>query len=1144
MGQINVSDISEIKQEGGYSPEKQSQPSNGFLMRHIDLNIANRIYKSFPQMPVDSETVEKIIKNFPNERGVWIAPNRPYLSTAYIPYVDGFLDYSVKNDLGTGLTEEAYQQRRKAFIYNLKISPFGRNTAIWNEAYKLAQIIEGDILSIEGKIDKLKKKMTTIENEERLRTMQEEVERLKKEAEEKRRLWMAYINLITAKENLQKEFDKQIEEIRETVKETSSQEFRQLLEIMDKTPETPELEEIKAKIVGNFEERLDKALFMIGEYYKTASPEDIYSLDIKDDKHLRQIIRQVAGKEAEIKAVNLWEDFYKPLALITPDDTGERKTLLRAFKREIVINALVNEYAEKEIPKVLETYTKVEEEIRKKIAEKVKEFKEKGTLEEYLVNLLLKEKKEEEFREAMEKRYNRRLKRYRENKLSPEETEEFIVAEELMKYYRDLDAIAKEKEELENVRNEFLKKGLTYNYHALFPITLKDTKDLDYAKITEAMKELLEQHKEVEKVRKEREAQNQPFFEKEYYEKYPDYFAVRDTLRTFAQELYSIEGILRASNNKLIETAGKRWNLDLLMEKLNKGKIPIEIFRDKYTLASLLGEDPASNLVRDLQIVAENIKDRKLNDMFKKVPLNTADYLSMLREMKTWEYMRNILSRQRPKGEFLHDKLLEKAERLEKEGKTKVAGVLRTFAPAIYGFSSIAGGMNTNLMTCIEQASFPSDTGLDTRASARLRDCMEKYFREIETASHRWEAEFNKIAQPNPLNVFRFPYTVFALYMSILRGMQGAYWRSHYNYFRKELSRKADRLIYLSPEDIDARMKEEMYKITGIKAEVKPIYQLSMSEFDDQLIEPRKEAEQLRDLWKIKDSLPEEYKLIEEVSEKINSIPEILEKEKPAYREDRLKEVLKSSYESLDRLMQTGKESEALSLLESLEKIEKALNSEKRDTKEINELIKEFGNKTGEFLKSITEMPDVRKELINAYKEFRNKGGKTLLKLSTANPEFRIALEGLDYAFESLEEGRIDTQTFIFKLKDGKFNRLFEDTLSKYAKDNSFKIMIRGEKKDTALVFTINADRLRELGEDDLIDKVANAKNKEEAKDYLLHYFGLLEETLKDSIDRGLIRNGMEDRYVWRNVMNALASKLSRAKTWDKEEERKISRSR
>jgi hypothetical protein len=104
--------------------------------------------------------------------------------------------------------------------------------------------------------------------------------------------------------------------------------------------------------------------------------------------------------------------------------------------------------------------------------------------------------------------------------------------------------------------------------------------------------------------------------------------------------------------------------------------------------------------------------------------------------------------------------------------------------------------------------------------------------------------------------------------------------------------------------------------------------------------------------------------------------------------------------------------------------------------------------------------------------------------------------------------------------------------------------MIRGEKKDTALVFTINADRLRELGEDDLIDKVANAKNKEEAKDYLLHYFGLLEETLKDSIDRGLIRNGMEDRYVWRNVMNALASKLSRAKTWDREEERKISRSR
>jgi len=50
---------------------------------------------------VNGETVEKIVKNFSDERGVWIAPNKPYLSTAYIPYVDGFLDYRVKNDLGT-----------------------------------------------------------------------------------------------------------------------------------------------------------------------------------------------------------------------------------------------------------------------------------------------------------------------------------------------------------------------------------------------------------------------------------------------------------------------------------------------------------------------------------------------------------------------------------------------------------------------------------------------------------------------------------------------------------------------------------------------------------------------------------------------------------------------------------------------------------------------------------------------------------------------------------------------------------------------------------------------------------------------------------------------------------------------------------
>jgi len=77
MGTINPDSVLETEQglkDAEKETSKSSQPSNGFLMRHIDLNIANRIYKSFPQMPVDSETVEKIIKNFPNEKGVWIAP--------------------------------------------------------------------------------------------------------------------------------------------------------------------------------------------------------------------------------------------------------------------------------------------------------------------------------------------------------------------------------------------------------------------------------------------------------------------------------------------------------------------------------------------------------------------------------------------------------------------------------------------------------------------------------------------------------------------------------------------------------------------------------------------------------------------------------------------------------------------------------------------------------------------------------------------------------------------------------------------------------------------------------------------------------------------------------------------------------------
>ena len=99
----------------------QSYTSNGFFLRHVDMNLANRVYKTFPQEPVDSETLQKIIENFENERGAYVVSSRPYLSQSYIPYVDGFLDYQVKNDWGTGLSDEAYKQRRKAFLYCSKI---------------------------------------------------------------------------------------------------------------------------------------------------------------------------------------------------------------------------------------------------------------------------------------------------------------------------------------------------------------------------------------------------------------------------------------------------------------------------------------------------------------------------------------------------------------------------------------------------------------------------------------------------------------------------------------------------------------------------------------------------------------------------------------------------------------------------------------------------------------------------------------------------------------------------------------------------------------------------------------------------------------------------------------------------------------
>jgi len=64
--------------------KNQTILSNGFELRHVDLNLANRVYRSFPDFPVNNEVLKEILDNFEDEKGALITPNRPYMSKTAI----------------------------------------------------------------------------------------------------------------------------------------------------------------------------------------------------------------------------------------------------------------------------------------------------------------------------------------------------------------------------------------------------------------------------------------------------------------------------------------------------------------------------------------------------------------------------------------------------------------------------------------------------------------------------------------------------------------------------------------------------------------------------------------------------------------------------------------------------------------------------------------------------------------------------------------------------------------------------------------------------------------------------------------------------------------------------------------------------
>jgi len=1123
LQEVNAKDQSAYSQEtsgSGSGSGGGKPPSNGFVARYLDMNLLNRIYKSFPMDKADDKYMKELTENFPNEQGAFVISKKPYMTQSYIPQVEGFLEYPVKNEFGTGFSDEGYRQRRKAFVWCSSLSPYSRQLQFWQDAYKFSQLIEKDIEEVGKEVEKKEeeffsyfgfrpadlndeKKRKEIEEkhgeeiiERAERWIEENLKELRELAEKKRKDWLAFANIMEAKEELQKQFNKEMNKLREEALESYAQEFRRLLRIFDSVPNSPTAIEEKEKVIDLIEKPLDRAIIGVAEYYERSPSQHVYEIDIDEDESLKNLLKSLVGEKKLKDVKTLWNDVYRPLLEITPDETGERRHLTRAFKQHLVVNAVLLDSLERSGNRIMEIYDETEKKLKNEIQETVRQI---GEVEgdENLKNFVLMEKIGEDGRpyssllnavvEKAEREYKELIKD-RKNFLDDETNRRMTLYKNLIDLYEDLQRIREEREQFHDSASRLIERGVILNTEQF------GIEGNTYEAIVESIKKRTAVGKAVEAYRRKLLAEGKTEIDYKAIKKelesrklpYREYEDTVNELKRHAREVYTIEGKLRDMKESLIDTAAKKYNLDLLVEKLVKGKIPVSVFRDRNTLALLLGEDPTSNLVDSLSRVAEVVKERKLDDMFKRLPLNTSEYLQMLREARTIEYSRNLLSRLKPFGYRWHDRLKEWAEDLEQDGRTREAKLLRGVAPALYGFSVAVGGFNATLINCVEMAHFPSDTGLDVRASARVRQCMEKYFGDIARAEHQWRSVSSQIASTNPVNIFRSPYLLFASYMEILRGMQGAFWRSHYNYFNQELAREARELIYSAPDNLDERIKERLYEITGVRLDVKPLSHLTATEIEDRITEPAKEGEKFLRSW-------DRLLNFRENLQKINGFLTSLDN----YTVEEAKEVLKK---------------EILSLLP--ENMAKELKN-KLPTFESTADIKSY------FTENVTE-----NKLFEGYRdEIRQMRGITSY-ISEKSVRLREKIGELfsdkpaDKLIETMREIDKDVRKAV----------------KEFMQNNELKVVVKGDN-DMVFVATINANTLRRLGDDEILDRIANAKNKSEARAILLHHIGLDESVIKKELESGRLRNGQEYNITWKNVANAMAAKSVQQSEYERERE-------
>jgi len=366
-------------------------------------------------------------------------------------------------------------------------------------------------------------------------------------------------------------------------------------------------------------------------------------------------------------------------------------------------------------------------------------------------------------------------------------------------------------------------------------------------------------------------------------------------LEEIVEEYFSLESKLRALKEpSFVDNASRVYNLDLLREKVRNGKFPVNSLTDEE-VAKIMGLSPTSSLVKSIKTYLKEVEGERLERTFSRYPLYASDYLKMLKDIEYLSYARKFLIKKKPVSDFVSSRI---RKLMEKKNIPALEAVSDGIKKGIFALGVTFNYAGLTFYECLREASYPPE--YRRTISSRIKDCFERYFSNLERSVQNWEHYALSMGNYSVVNPLRLPLSLFAYYFALIRNWESSYAKTHFHLFQEELQKKADEIIYSSPENIDEKMKNTVYEVTGVRFDVKYLHELSRLEKEESILEPVEILEKA--LQSLKEGNREEAKrniellLVGTEGERLlPQVESLLEKEKVSEEEiERLKaEILK-----------------------------------------------------------------------------------------------------------------------------------------------------------------------------------------------------------------------------------------------------------